>query len=230
MFKIFRRKKTPFLPLEVALLRAVAERLLPQARAKMEAQMNATRFIHRYLDWNDVELAPRKRNEPPTQWPTDCLFKNRSDDLKFARVRFEVKNQKFTTHLHSVAGHVFSIVTRPSPKKVSKFIPENIEVVILVDPDQAEVVDTLGSNAHPTYLQYVASHGAGPTGAWLVHAPESAYRVDLSEGCFWVVAESGGNRFVLVPDDNSDESLLVCEKGEPPAPVRSFVEVIDESY
>ncbi len=229
MFKIFRRKKTPFLPLEEALLRAVADQLPPEARAKMEAQICATRYVHRYLAWNDVELFARKRNEPHRKWPADCLFENRSDDLKFARVRFEVKKQKYTTHLHSVAGQVFSIATRPSPKKISKLIPEIVDVKILADPEQPEVVNTLGSKAHPSYLRYIAAFGAGDNGAWQVHAPENAYRVDLPEGCFWVVAESDGHRFVLIPDDDREGSLLVCETGESPVPVGTFIEAVDES-
>jgi hypothetical protein len=223
MARLFRRRKTPFLPLEEALLAAVVEELESPSKEKLSAQVAATKYVHRYLEWTEVNLYPRSRKGPRTDFPEESLFRRKShDDFRFARIRFEVGGKKYTSHLVAVCGRVFSIVTRPSPKRISRKLPRITKVTILVDPD-VPLSDAESQRELPqTYLAFISDVGPGQHGDWVVFAPDEVYRTELPSGSYWVLAMMNGIWFAVAREGEATGEVFICETGLDPEPAGPF--------
>lgn len=209
-----------FLPLERALLDAVADALGNDVGRRLRQQLNAVGYVQRPLDWTEINLYNSRDGRTP--WPESVLFANRSDDLKLGRVRFSVEGKTFTTDLHAVRGHVFSLVTRPSPRRVATKQLIITRVEILTDPDDSTTGGRSPALLPRSYLKFVESCGTGSFRGWTVLPASETYRVSLPQGDFWVLAERPGNEYVLARDSTGDPRVYRCRTDGEPVEISRF--------
>lgn len=130
----WRRKKVGremFRPYELAVIDALLERLSPEASAIVARQIEATTYVQRILDDEDVEIAADKGKigDPALALP------NRARDYTLASVGVSGKSGTGVVTVGTVYGHVFELAFRPSPKKLGLQDAVTIDFVKLhLDP------------------------------------------------------------------------------------------------
>ena len=214
-----RRKKSPFLPFERKILDAVIEKLEPEARRKLEIQLSETTKIQRIFSYETNLYASKGNNKRSSR----SLFNNRTE-LKFARIKYSFENNRFTTELYSVKGYIFSLITRPGPKKIKKLDPEKISVEILSDPEETSSSDKRPQSLPNSYLHF--DFNSKNTGKWTIYNPDNIYHVELEEGSFWLLAELDGQRFVVTPVNNDSDEIFICLEGESLKKVNTFKDAL----
>src|SRR4029079_12440155 len=113
----WRRKKVGramFRPYELAVIDALLEKLSPGARAIVARQIEATTYVQRILDDEDVEIWAEKGKpgDPALALP------NRARDYKLASIGVSGPRGTGLVTVGAVYGHVFEIGFRPAPGKM----------------------------------------------------------------------------------------------------------------
>ena len=227
MYRLIRRLlgRGVFTPAEKAILDAVQDELGSRAGDLLSQQVADVGYVQRLLDWTEVSFYRRRRGG---DWPAESLFPNRSE-LRLAQATFEANGKEFQTTVYSVGGHVFSLVTRPSMKRVAKKVPQILSVTILANPMGPGKDAPADDEVPRSYLAYLGAFGPGVRGGWAVMSRDEAYRVHLSDRDYWVLASLYGEYYLMAAREMEGPELYYSRFDEPPIrQTRTFQEIVEQ--
>lgn len=165
----------------------------------------------RCLDWTEILFYQGKGRN--WNWDETTRFTNRDEDLKLARVLFNIGDLKFTGTLGCTSGHVFTLAIRPSIKPHAfKEIDRIRAVKVLQDP-------TIPSPPKPkpkyklptTYTDFINATQKQDTNGWSVLQPEEVYSIALSDADYLMLAERQGTEYLLSRDRSPSNGIFYCE-------------------
>lgn len=195
-----------YTPVEETILLAIAEALPIGSRKLMLSQMRATNKVQRTLDWTEINFYCMRSGK--VRWPPEVAFPN-SGEFKLATVKYRLASRPFQTTLWAVSGHMFSFVTRPSPKSYCFDRPTEITVILLGDSAAPagtgpEVMALLPKS----FLRFAQNESLpGEIHGWHVPKPSEAHIVHLPEGDFVFLAERDGSEYLLAPTKPGDNRI-----------------------
>ena len=185
-----------FTPLEKRLLSAVRSILPGDAQPTYDAQVAAVTRVQRLPPaWSEIDFYCLQHGK--VDWNPVPTFPC-TDEFRLAEVRFRAAGTSYRTVLSCVAGHVFELATIPGPKSVA-FTPWEAEpnVALLGDPQRPATGRRESVTPAPDWRQFLERHPGSPPHHWVLHDAATAYRVTLPDAEYLVLAERGGEEFVL---------------------------------
>lgn len=208
-----------FSPLEERLLAAVRGVLSVPAVPVFDAQVRAITHVQRLPGWTEIAYYPRRRGR--VDWSGVPMFP-RSQEFALARVRFAVSGRRYRAVLSCVAGHIFDFGITPSPRHVAFADWDAAAGAELVSDPMVPDSDASPPGVPGAWLDIVATLGERAAAAgWILHDATTANRVTLDEGEFLVLAERGGDEFVLHRlEPSSDVLFRLGSHDGTPEPVR----------
>ena len=181
-------------PMEVRLLAEVRRVLPPAAQEPFDAQVAAVTRVQRSPpSWSEISLYRLKGGV--VDWSGVPLFPC-TDEFRLAEVRFAAGGRRFAATLTTIGGHVFDFTTVPGPRAAA-FVAWDGEprATLLGDPLRAPSGNREEAPLPHAWEASLAS--AASYGDWRVHDRASAYRVVVGDGEYLVLAERGGDEFIL---------------------------------
>jgi hypothetical protein len=120
-----------------------------------------------------------------------------SGEFRLAEVRFAVDRRRYKAVLTCIGGHIFDFGITPSPRAIAFAAWDGSPSArLLADPRVPGPARE--SQPIPDTWRQILDHGRLPDrGGWTLHDSRTAYRVPLAEGEFLVLAERGGDEFLL---------------------------------
>jgi hypothetical protein len=208
-----------FTSVEEALLTAVADALPSESATLLRGQIASITRVQRTLDWTEILFYSMRGGR--VNWPETVLFPNRGE-TRLANLNYRVDGRSFRSTVHSISGHVFSLVTRPSIKEFCFG-----EVKEMVVADLGDMLYT--SEGHKaqrilpsTYLAYVErGEPAETSNGWTILQPNETYVVHLLGSDFYILAARQGNEWLLGSGNEGDQSIYLCTTEGEPEPVAS---------
>lgn len=196
-----------FTPVESAVLNSVVEVLPVDASATCEQQIAAVNRVQRYLDWTEINLYCIKNGRP--NWVGVPSFSNRSE-FTLSESSFTIGNRRFTTRIVCISGHVFSLITRPSIKRVCFNVPSDLETVV--------VTDAMRDVAEPSPELPESYTGRRPSGekaqnGWSVLPVSETYTVHMPNADCVVLAVRG-DEFLLSRIGDDAETIYLASTTE----------------
>jgi hypothetical protein len=215
-----------FSPLEERLLSEARSVLPPAAQLVFDAQVAAiTRVQRSPPSWSEISFYRLTRGA--VDWtgapPFPC-----TDEFRLAEVRFRAAGRAFKSTLTCIGGHVFDFVTTPGPKAVAFETWEpNAVARLLADPLRGTTGRREPEILPKAWFDVLRRRPAGFHGAWQLHDAQSAYRIAVGDGEYLVLAESEGERFILLlVEPPSDGLFYVPHHDGVPEPVVGTVEAL----
>jgi hypothetical protein len=184
-----------FSPLEERLFATVRSILSPEAVPIFDAQVGAITHVQRLPLWTEIDYYPRRFGR--VDWAKVPRFPL-TGEFPLARVRFAVRGRRYRATLSCVEGHIFDFGITPSPKSVAFSDWDSAPTVeLLVNPLSSGYI--AGQEPVPgtwrDALRTMASQAQAM--GWTLHDARTAKRITLHEGEFLVLAERGGDEFLL---------------------------------
>lgn len=126
-----------FRPVELAVLNAVAQNLLPEVRSIFEAQLRTINKVQRHSAGREVNLYHSVGNK--SRFDDGLRFRNRGTDILLAKVAIETlaPSEHLEARAWLTSGRIFSITFDQSPSNASAIF-RIITTAILADPDKEE--------------------------------------------------------------------------------------------
>jgi len=137
-------------PVERTILEAVANRLEPSARERLEGQIRETNFVQRQLKGREVSLYTLRDGQVKRN--PDLRFPHQGDEVKLATVKLVLPStEKLRAEVYLVRGHVFSIQFEKPPREAGKDSDEATvtDVVIHMDPMMRVLPSDTGVSKEP---------------------------------------------------------------------------------
>lgn len=130
MFAGIRAMFCKWTPWESQILGRLAESLVPQHRAVLQAQLDAVTKIQRICGWTQIDFYVMKSGR--VCWDGVPSFDDKSE-FRLARARTVVDGITVESELHCVGGHLFSVES-DAPVKPFAFRPDTkIEIRDICD-------------------------------------------------------------------------------------------------
>jgi hypothetical protein len=188
---LFRRR---FSPLEERLIDAVRQVMPLPAQSAFDAQVAGITLVQRHPEWTELRFYRKRRGR--VDWSDTPLFP-RTGEFRLAEIRFKANDRRYKATLTSIEGHIFDFAVTPCPKSVA-FSPWDGSPTarLLSDPmltDQSRQPDSIPD----TWRQVLEQRLQLQADDWKFHDEDTAYRVTFDEGEFLVLAERGGDEFVM---------------------------------
>lgn len=210
---LFRTGRNLFHTHEIVVLDAVRERLPAAAGRLLEDQVTAVRKVQRLQGGREVNLYAG-RSAP--RWPEECLFPNRTTELRLATVRLIADAYVGEAVMHTVCGHVFQIQFRPSPSEIGNSGSFGTTTVTLhTDPlepvdgnSTADLVERIPSPLRAELEGLWASGSISP----LLSRGE-VFEFQLDDGTYVMLAQLPDTTFVAIPLDTADHVVRRFEPG-----------------
>jgi hypothetical protein len=205
-----------FSPLEERLIAAVREVLPSQARAVFEAQMAGVTLVQRHPN----EICFYRRVSGKVDWRGVPAFP-RTGEFRLAEVQFSVAGRGYKATLTCIGGHAFDFTITPSPKAVAFADWDSVASTrLLSDPMTIEP----GNEAQPmpdSWREFLVRFRSSDTADWTLHDAKTVYRTAFADGEFLVLAERGGDQFVLHRIEPPASTLFYLDShGGIPEPIR----------
>lgn len=182
-----------FSPLEQQLLESVRQALPSQARAAFDAQVAGVTRVQRLPHWTEIAFYRLRRGS--VDWSGIPLFP-RTEEFPLAEVRFRAAGHSYKARLTAIAGHVFDFAITPGPRAVAFARWEaEPEVRLLESPENAGAPTP--AEPVPERWRELLARPPVDLDDWALHPESEVYRVTLKEGAFLVLAERGGDDFLL---------------------------------
>jgi hypothetical protein len=194
-----------FSPLEERLLAAVSGVLPPPARRIFEAQVAGITTVRRIGN----EICVYRMASGKVDWSEVPSFPN-TDEFPLAKVRFSAGGRRFKATLYCVGGHAFDFTILPNPKGMEFATWDDAPATTLMrDP-----MITRGAaepSSLPAVWQEFLTRGEKAPEGWKLHDGRSAYRITCHDAEYLVLAERGGDQFVLQQIDPAVTSLYYLD-------------------
>jgi hypothetical protein len=185
-----------FTVLEERLLAEVRSVLPPPARSVLDAQVAAISRVQRLPPaWSEISFYCLRRGK--VDWSEAPSFPC-TDEFPLAELRFKAGGASYRATLGCIGGHIFDVVTVPGARAVA-----------FADWDAAPRVRLLGDPLRPPtgrrepellpllWQEFLAEHPGVPPRGWALHDAAAAHRVALPDGEYVILAERGGEEFLL---------------------------------
>jgi len=180
-----------FTPLEEFLLGVLQRELPEEARRINQRRIDLINCVRRPLKWNEIMFHQMHDGRPVRD--EAGMFPCRSaEDIILAQIKFSpARAQKvYTSEIVAVSGHMFSIDTHPSPKRIAFCREYILKSVKLIDDPMVEcpptLLERLRKRLPPDYDRL-----AGQTlSRWHVFGPSDIYRVPLENANYLLLAQS----------------------------------------
>lgn len=203
-----------FSPLEDLLFAAVRGVLPATAVPIFDGQVSAITHVQRLPGWVEIDYYARRGGRPG--WANAPRFPRRGE-FQLARVGFAVEGRRYRATLGCVAGHIFDFGITPSPQRIAFTDWDSPPTAdLLSDPFGTE---TESAREIPAAWRTVLASSATPAAAagWVLHDSRTARLVVLAEGQFLVLAERGGDEFILHRVEPSSDVMfrLASHDGTP---------------
>jgi hypothetical protein len=185
-----------FSPLETRLMAEVRRVLPPAVHACFDAQVASINRVQRSPpSWSEICYYRMRRGR--VNWAGVPLFPC-TDELRFAEVRFRAGGRPFKSTLTSIEGHIFDVATTPGPKTVAfNEWEQEPTAKLLGDPLRAPTGMKEAQHLPPSWETFLRRRTSEPRGTWELHDGATAYSVALDDGEYLVLAERGGDEFIL---------------------------------
>ncbi len=207
MFNRVRLLWKRYTPLEQRLFAAVRAVLPDEVRPSFDAQVAAVTKVQRLPpSWSEIDLYCIRRGT--LGWGDVPTFPC-TDEFRLAEVRFDAAGIRYRAFLDCVGGHIFDIVVIPGAKAVA-FDTWDAPgtATLLADPRRApEGRKALEPLPHE-WETFLANRTGEPVGDWILHDGETAGRVALADGEYLVLAQRGGEEFLLQRLDPPADGLF----------------------
>jgi hypothetical protein len=212
-----------FSPLEERLLAAVREVLPPQAHPTFDAQVAGITLVQRLPHWTEISFYRRQHGK--VDWSSIPTFP-RTGEFPLAEVRFSAEGRPYKATLASIDGHIFDFTVTPSPKAVAFAVWDATPSSrLLSDPLIAE--SARAPERMPVeWSEFLARRPERPhPDDWTFHDADTAYRTTLDEGEFLVLAERGGDEFVMHRIEPPASSLFyLASHDATPQPINGAIQ------
>lgn len=202
-----------FTPVEEQILGLLGKALPAAHRGLYHSQVNSINKVQRTLEWTEILFYCMKSGK--VRWNPDHFFPNRGE-FKVGSVDYVIKGVHFTTTLTSIAGHIFSFVTRPSIKPhCFDQIDEVRSVKIIGDPADRNVEIAINVGYLPDeYRRYIESGAPLEVNGWHLLTPQEVYPVPLPAGDFLILAVRQGEEYLMTPDETDDVGIYFTRVGD----------------
>jgi hypothetical protein len=198
-----------FSPLEERLIAAVREVLPPQAQPIFDAQMAGVTLVQR-LPPHWMEISFYRRRHGKVDWSGIPTFP-RTGEFRLAEVQISVRGRRYKATLTCIGGRVFDFTVRPSPKAIAfADWDASPSARLLSDPMRMESANE-PQPIPESWREFLARRQGSSLGDWTIHDPQTAFRTDLTEGEFLVLAEREGDHFVLHRIDPPASTLFYLD-------------------
>ena len=210
-----------FSPLEERLIGAVRAVLPPQAQTIFDAQISGITLVQR-LPPHWAEISFYRRRHGKVDWSDVPAFP-RTGEFRLAEVQFSVGGRRHKATLTSISGHIFDFTVIPSPKAIA-FAEWNAapSARLLSDPltpDSAREPQPI-----PKSWSDFLARDRSLAGDWTLHDSGTAYSTAFADGEFLVLAERGGDQFVLHRIEPLGSSLFYLDSHDgTPEPVKGDI-------
>lgn len=138
-----------FTPLEEFLLGVLQQQLAEEPRRINQRRIDLINRVIRPLRWTEI-MFYQMRNGKAVVGEEPMFLCRSHQEIILAEIRFspELTTELWTSKIYAVRGHMFSIVTRPSPKPISFSGSFTLKGVQLVDDPMQEFPPTLLQRLH----------------------------------------------------------------------------------
>jgi hypothetical protein len=208
-----------FSPLEERLIAAVREVLPAEAQALFDAQIAGITLVQRHPN----EICFYRMVSGKANWSGIPTFPH-TGEFRLAEVKFSVEGKRYKATLASIGGHIFDFTVLPGPKSVSFADWDAVPACrLLCDP---MTVDS-AREARPfpdSWREFLAQNHAVDTDGWKLHDSETAYSAAFTNGEFLILAERGGDQFVLHRIDPPASTLFYLDSHDgTPEPIKGEI-------
>ena len=193
MLRMIRLMWHTLTPVEVAILDSVTPLLSPKTGAIYRQQVSAINRVQRPLQWTEINFYRMVRRKP--DWTGIAQFP-RHDEFTLAASTYRFGNNKFKSRIICVAGHVFSLLTRPSIKKRCFGTPQQIQTQIITDPFESSTDPESRMQLPKSFLSW-REEECRDTNQWCVLQPHETYVVSMPESDYVVLATRCGEQFLM---------------------------------
>jgi hypothetical protein len=187
-----------FTPLEEFLLGVLQQHLPEGPKQINQGRIDLINHVVRYLQWTDIQFYQMRKGKAVVD--EGPLFPCRSkQQIVLAEIRFSPAGtaKVWTSRIYAVCGHMFSIVTSPSPKPISFSSPFTLKGVQLVDDPMQELPATLMERRRKRLPPDFEELAGQSIPGWDVFQSSQVYSVALDEGEYLLLAERGGHAAFL---------------------------------
>ncbi|MBL8022220.1 MAG: hypothetical protein JNM27_21270 [Leptospirales bacterium] len=197
-------------PLELEIL---ASNLTEANRSILKGQIQLVTKVQRTLAWNEINLYSIKQGR--VNWSAAPTWVNH-DEQDLAKMRVRVGETELNVRFVAVAGHLFSIITRPSPKPLAFLVATD---VLSFQSFESELNKPGKLKVSPLILAEIAS---ALSGDWGILTPEKVYGVHLPEGDFLVVATNDSDGYLMLLDPPTTKLYYATHDGSTPVAVQDL--------
>ena len=179
-----------------------------------DAQVAAINHVQRLPEWTEIDFYRRRLRK--IDWSGVPMF-SQTGEFPLAEVRFSAGGRRFKATLNSIAGHIFDFAISPSPHDIAFLDWEGTPTArLLSDPLSADAPQPL-TPLPDVWHDFMARHQPLDAVGWTLYTDQTARRVTLDEGEFLILAERGGDEFVLhrIEPEASDLFYLELHDGKP---------------
>jgi hypothetical protein len=215
-----------FTPLEEFLLDVLQRELPDEAREINQRRIDLINHVSRPLAWTEIMFYQMRKGKVVAE--EELLFRCRSRQcIVLAKIRFSPDQSPdvWTSEIHAVCGHMFSVTTRPSPMPISFCRSFTLRSVRLVDDAMMEfpptLLERLCKRLPPDFERFAGRSVSG----WAVFDRSNVYTVHLEDGDYLVFAElDGAASYLTVMAEGKSKSVYYLPHDEPPRRVGSTLE------
>lgn len=213
MFKRLSLLLKTFTPVEERLLDEIYKALPEHIRGVYLEQTQSINKVQRYLDWTEINFYHFR--EGKSDWRSVQKFR-RTDEFTLASVGYRIRGIDFKTTLKGVAGHIFSLITRPSIKQYSFEEIETIHSVRIHDDPTflASKEIPTRDKLPPAYLEHIENEGIYSIGGWNILEIKEVCQISLSTGDFLIFAERQGEEYLMTRDNLWDQGIYYTNVSE----------------
>ena len=210
-----------FAPLEERLIAAVRAVLPPQAQTIFDAQISSITLVQR-LPPHWAEISFYRRRHGKVDWSDVPAFP-RTGEFRLAEVQFSVGGRRHKATLTSISGHIFDFTVIPSPKAIAFADWDAAPCARLLSDPLTPVSAREPQPIPPSWQDFLARHRAFADD-WTLHDSGTAYSTAFADGEFLVLAERGGDQFVLHRIEPLGASLFYLDSHDgTPEPIKGDV-------
>ena len=195
-----------FTPLEEFLLGILQRELPEKPRRINQRRIDLINRVSRCLKWTEIMFYQMRDGKPVRD--EEAMFPCRShEEIILAEIKFSPAriSKVYKSEIYGVSGHMFSIVTRPSPKPISFCREYTLKSVKLVDDPMVEFPPTLLERLRKRLPPDYDDLAGQSVSRWRVFDPSDIYQVPLENANYILLAES---------EDGSAEYLGVRVSGK----------------
>lgn len=214
-----------FSPLEARLVAAARTALAGPAQAVYDQQVSAINRVQRDPSWTELRFYRMRMGKP--DWGGVRAFPS-AGEFRLAQVRFSVQARSYRATLACIHGHIFDFALSPSPKQIAFESWDGPPAVrLLTDPMRGGSGSRLLEAVAPAWQACLERHVPPPAAGWTLYDRETAYRVPSAGGEYLLLAERGGEEFILqgLEEDGAGDRLFHLRAPDgAPEPIRGAPE------